>query len=1318
CGIAGLYRPRSASLSPGLMGSAVRAMTDVLIHRGPDGDGLWTDPEGRCVLGHRRLSIIDTSDAGRQPMESGNGRYIVTFNGEIYNFVDLRQTLTAAGVVFKGRTDTEVLVEAFALWGVDALTRLDGMFALGIFDTLSGDLLLARDPFGEKPLYHSRLKGGGIVFGSELQALERAPGFDARISIDAMAEMLSFQYIGAPRSIYQSVRKLRPGSWMRVEQSGRVTSGSYFAFKPGEGGFTDRALPDLADELEELLAVSLRRRLVADVPLGAFLSGGVDSATVCALIARKLNRPLMTFSMGFENAPESEHLTAELFAAHLRTEHRTAIISPDVASFLSQIGSILDEPNGDSSCLPTYMLSKFAREHVTVAMSGDGGDELFAGYGRYFSAMGGQARHRAGEDPSWSAGRAYYGSSILVAGDSEIEKLFGTIPRGFADHLGLLRMQVDERSEQLLCELRRTDAENYMPGAVLPKVDRMSMQQSLEVRTPFLSVEVARFAERLPDSVLVGERGKLVLREIAYRYLPRELIDLPKQGFALPMSGWARASLLEAAQNLLGGTDSRLRAAIGSEGVAHFLERQSTVDQFSPYQVWGVVALESWMRHHPVELEHDSGEHGGHIVTPPPSQPPSFVLRATPVSAGLFLVARTDSSAPVERSVRSTDPDLMIRAVELSAPVPAGANEAPIDLPDWGSERGDATGLDRFAGATLIFVDTEASLRFGAEECASFQALGVARILFRRAFGVPGVLELEFRHRKGWRRVLDLARLLRRRAVVVSRNPWVRLLPSTRKFVATDGKAWQTGVLRAVDAIPDQELSSRFMAFEGLRQLPPVVAGHAVIAEEGDGRYSVFDQALRVAPTRRGSGKASTYWLVRSGEDTRPYLPITAREDDLQRLGNEDLSRLFQAGGEHSAEDFALRPGDPVVVCTHALPPGGAERQWVYLAQALHEAGYDVTFVVYHPIEGENAHYLSALTDAGIPVLEASRIPLADQIALWPKTPAALRLVRSQLIPDSDKLFALVAAFARVRPKVVFSQLDEPNLFTAFAAEVTGVPLHIMSFRNYNPTNFSYLNKDWYEPAYRLLTARPGTVASGNHRDANRDYADWIGIAADSVHYVPNVIDPASFPAADPGAIARVRAEFGVDSDTPIILGALRLSAEKDPIKFVEVCAAALEMVPGSIALIAGVGPLEPLVRERIEELGMADRILLLGRRSDVNLLMRIASVCLLTSRMEGMPNVLMEAQLLGVPVVATAVGGVPDVLIDQVTAYLYPPADVRGMAGACAELMRNPARAREMGAAGRAHVLSAFPKAALVDKYRAIIANWAATRSAARRTP
>ena len=600
CGIAGLYRPRrpfQAAEGERL----VRLMTDALVHRGPDGEGQWSNAQGRCILGHRRLSIIDISEAGRQPRTSNDGRWVITFNGEIYNFRELKPAIERAGGQVRGRTDTEVLVESLALWGAQALEKLDGMFAFAAYDTLTGDLLLGRDAFGEKPIYLMDLADGGLAFASELQALECLPGFDASVDLGAMGEVLCFQYIGAPRSIYRKVEKLRPGHWMRLTASGERTSGCFYAFQPAET--FDRPIPDLADELEDILIRSIRRRMIADVPLGAFLSGGVDSSTICALMRRKLGASISTFSVGFKDEAGSEQETARAFARHLETDHHELIVEPQAVDFLNGIGRMLDEPNADSSCLPTYLLSGLARRHVTVAIGGDGGDEMLGGYNRYFATLEDFARHRQGRLPDWTAGADVYGPRLLVSQEPHIEALFGFVPQGLDDHMDRLRADLDQARGTLLAAMRRTDVENYLPGAVLGKVDRMSMRHSLEVRTPYLNIELARFAQRLPDWTLVrGAQGKLILREIARRYLPASLVDLPKRGFGLPMSDWARANLLGVARSMLDAEDGRVSAAFGHEAIKKFIASEVPSEGVSLSRLWAIVMLESWLQHHPATI--------------------------------------------------------------------------------------------------------------------------------------------------------------------------------------------------------------------------------------------------------------------------------------------------------------------------------------------------------------------------------------------------------------------------------------------------------------------------------------------------------------------------------------------------------------------------------------------------------------------------------------------------------------------------------------------------------------------------------------------
>ena len=1400
CGIAGYFCPQAAIVDRGTMKSTVRAMIGTMIHRGPDAEGIWSDPSGRCVLGHRRLSIIDISDAGRQPMLSNDGRYVITFNGEIYNYLEMRPLLEAAGIRIRGRTDTEILLEALALWGTSALERLDGMFAFAVFDTLSGELLLARDPFGEKPLYYTQLSNGAVGFASELQALERMPSFDSRIGVEAVAEMLAFQYVGAPRSIYTSVKKLAPGHWLRITKNGSIYTERYFQFRPGLSGFSERPMADLTDELEDILLRSMRRRMVADVPLGAFLSGGVDSSTVCALVRKRLRLPLKTFSIGFAGAPDSEHLIARAFAEHLGTDHYEEVLSPESSDFLAGIGAVIDEPNGDSSCLPTYLLSRFARRQVTVAISGDGGDELFGGYDRYFATLQELALHNSEGRSESSPGTAYYSNRILVSVERHIEELLGFVPASLIERLQVLRNELDAAGSQLLCAMRKTDAENYLPGAVLPKVDRMSMRHSLEVRTPYLNVELARFAERLPDSVLASPgRGKLVLREVAYRYLPQQLVDLPKKGFGLPLSDWGRQSLLGVAERLLEKDDSRLKVALGPEGIARFLRRQRSPGQFSAYQVWGAVVLESWLRHHPAELSNLTDEvrfcqkarrradaeqrqisleaelallrgqlseaeakytraleERDQLLSSTSwrlTEPVRLVARAAPPGLrrqarragklaywfltphrmrqrmmylqsrrrGLLSVASPGNRPPVQYYG-----ERLAAKVYAVARVPLQLKSMPSELlpcalellRSAGSDGDLSTGeLFRFPdfahpfpttpvgeippdlrGATLLFTEKEAVYDFGYNAYQTITRLGVARAVFLNPSLGDELIDFEFRAQSGrLHRILNIAALFRQRAARLSSHRVHRCFGARLFVIAADG-LYHSLKLPEIDSSLSKELSTRYALFEDGKQLPPGETPLSVIAERRNGRYQVWNQEVVFAPTAEAK-RNSCFWLVPVNEKTKGNLPIFAQKYKPLRASYEREKELFQALLENShAPAFDLSPGDTIALCTHTLSPGGAERQWVYLATALRDLGYQIVFVVYETLDGEHSHYLPALRQAGIPVVDSLSLSLGQKMALWPKTMPA-DLLELPTVPEGKHLLSLTSAFIAARPKIVFAQLDHPNILAGLAAHIAGVPRVVISFRNYNPTNFN-LHKEWFLRAYRELARSRRVIMTGNHRGANDDYARWIGVPSERVAHIANAIDPEAFPTPTPTQLIEAREELGILPGSQVILGVFRLAPEKDPLAFVEVCARAILAEPHARAFIVGLGPMREEVKERIEALQLADRIFLLGQRHDVNVLLKLAAVFLLTSQLEGMPNVVLEAQLMGTPVVATDAGGTRDAVVDGRTALLHPVGDIDALVTSVTMLLRDPSRARIMGKAGRAHVLSAFSKRRLAERY------------------
>jgi asparagine synthase (glutamine-hydrolysing) len=1307
CGIAGFYN--TGRRADGVLA----AMLESMKHRGPDAEGAWTDPSGRCILGHRRLSIIDTSDAGRQPMTSSNGRWVISFNGEIYNFRELSSVVSAAGMPPRGRTDTEVLANAVALWGPDAMSRLDGMFAFAAFDTLSGRLILARDAFGEKPLYYTELSGGGLAFASELQALENVPSFDGEVSVDAIAELLMFQYIGAPRTIYRHVHKLPPGHSLVVDPDRPPRLERHFRFAPGEKGFTDQPLHELVDELEALLVKSVQRRLISDVPLGAFLSGGVDSSTVCAIVRRKLDLPLQTFSIGFARFADSEHDAARTFARHLGTEHFDRILSPSVGDFLRKFGQLVDEPNADSSCLPTYVLSEFARQRVTVAVSGDGGDELFAGYGRYFTTIDESV---AIQDSRWRPGPAYYSDRILVFTEPFVRELMGDIPQATAAHLGRLRSEVDQAGVPLICRLRRTDVENYMPGAVLPKVDRMSMRHSLEVRTPFLNVELARFAERLPPEMLYSKgKGKILLRELAYRYLPREMIDAPKKGFGLPMSRWAKRELLKAAGELLESDDSRLRSALGADAIARFVKRQRTGEGFAIYQVWALAALESWLRHHPAKVSDLS-----RYVAEARQRYRAPRLRTLRLAPDLFASYATEDcgekgklSEAERKELTGVLSRLFLHNIEHPHRWQIERTECleQFELPSWGQSAAPRELEEirsRLTGAWLLLPDVEAARNLDYFEFRKFSAFGVKTLVFLDPYRYDRPLvQISLRERSGWRKWHSALKLMPHAV------GWVTLLRRLKSFarkrlLGPRDHIYVSSVMPRLPALNDVELVGRFMMFEGLRQLPPVPASHVDIAARGRGRYSVWSQRCVFSPTERNRLFTRPYWVVERSPTTDEYLefvPVSSAKATLNiPRFCAALHSLVRSTDASRGPSGPLCPGDRVVLVTHALPPGGAERQWCYLAQALKSRGFRVSFIVFAELRGEAAHYLPLLRAADIEPIELGSSSLVETLRHLPSGAIANEILSVDSNPAGVTPALLASTIASIKPKAVFAQLDIGNLIGGVAALLADVPTTVFSFRNYNPTRFPYLNISWFHPVYQELCRSSRVLLTGNSRAGNRDYAQWLGVPEERIAWIPNAIDPGEFAPQAEDEEQRLRSEFGFERATPIILGVFRLSEEKRPFVFVELCARLIKAFPDARAVIVGVGHLAGPLGERIRSAGMTGKITLLGRRSDVLKIMQISSLLLLTSSHEGMPNVVMEAQAVGLPVVATNVGGVSDCCVHEQTALLAEVDDVERLFEHCSRLLNDRTFAREMGRRSAALMRDSYSKTAMAGRFLGLV--------------
>jgi len=646
CGFAGFLTATPGFAEDQMLAAAER-MADTVAHRGPDDRGAWVDAAAGIALGHRRLSILDLSPEGHQPMRSSSGRFVVAFNGEIYNFAELRRGLEGAGHPFRGHSDTEVLLSAVSEWGVrGAVERFVGMFAFALWDRQERTLYLCRDRLGEKPLYYGMV-GTELLFGSELKALRAHPRWNAGIDRGAVALFLRHGYVPEPYSIHEGIRKLTPGTLLTVRPGGGAAlpePESYWSLRSvAEAGAADPLQADeheAREQLEGVLRDAVRGQMVADVPLGAFLSGGVDSSAVVAMMQTQSSRPIRTFTIGFDVPGFNEAGHARAVAAHLGTDHTEFFVSPEQAlAVIPRLPDIYDEPFADSSQVPTSLVAQLARQSVTVSLSGDAGDELFGGYNRYFwgqsiwnkvgwippSLRRGVAGGMTAISPdTWDRWMARWGGSlprrlrIPLLGDKltklstimsapSREELYRRLVSQWLTPSELARGAVepptaltDRRQLAALDDFTRQmmylDSVTYLPGDILTKVDRAAMAVSLETRVPFLDHRVVEFACRLPMSLKIrGREGKWLLRQVLYRHVPRELIDRPKMGFAIPIGAWLRGPLRDWAEALLsersltdaGLLDVGLVRQIWTEHVDGTRNHQ--------YGLWNILMLQAWL---------------------------------------------------------------------------------------------------------------------------------------------------------------------------------------------------------------------------------------------------------------------------------------------------------------------------------------------------------------------------------------------------------------------------------------------------------------------------------------------------------------------------------------------------------------------------------------------------------------------------------------------------------------------------------------------------------------------------------------------------
>lgn len=647
CGFTGFYSP---NLDPKVGLNVLQNMNDKLIKRGPDGEGQWHQSEDHIYLAHRRLAIVDLSDAGKQPMQSKDLRYVIDFNGEIYNHMEIRKELQFSDDYWQGHSDTETLVCAIQQWGLEAtLSKIKGMFAFAIWDKQEKTLSLARDRFGEKPLYYGWQKQS-LIFGSDLSALEVHPDFENVIDRDALVLLLRHNSIPAPRSIFQGVQKLLPGAYITFSQLdllNNVLPDVTQYWEPSDSMRAGLAHLSTSSEKQDLanlklhLGNAVELQLMSDVPLGAFLSGGIDSTAVVTQMVERGNTKPKTFTIGSENSQEDESVVAQSISKILGTDHTSLIISPEQAlGVVSELPQIYSEPFGDSSQIPTYLVSKLASDSVKVALSGDGGDELFGGYNRYHSGL--ESWKRLNNLPAIPKSALKKISSLVTPNDlnylanlvnpllPKSKKQLGlgdkmvklnrvmevTTPEDYyatviSDNLkaesfvigatkGLTGQNFTEATLEI-ADMQNwmmiQDAMGYLPTDVLTKVDRAAMAASLETRAPFLDIDLYNFSWTLsPERKIHNGSGKYLLKKLVYSYLPSELMNRPKQGFGIPIATWLRGALRDWAEDLLDATKLEQEGFLDSHQVQALWKAHLSNKVNVQHQLWSILMFQQWLR--------------------------------------------------------------------------------------------------------------------------------------------------------------------------------------------------------------------------------------------------------------------------------------------------------------------------------------------------------------------------------------------------------------------------------------------------------------------------------------------------------------------------------------------------------------------------------------------------------------------------------------------------------------------------------------------------------------------------------------------------
>jgi asparagine synthase (glutamine-hydrolysing) len=1184
CGISGIFNYRN-SLNRETLASNARLMTEEMVHRGPDDHGLWISEQNLICMGHRRLSIIDLNKNAAQPLHDYSKRYVITFNGEIYNYLDLKTELINLNYKFKTNSDTEVLLISYIEWGVDCVKKFDGMFAFVIYDNEEKNIFAARDPFGEKPFYYTQ-GNNCFAFASELTALSKFNSFDKTISSSSVTLFLANQYVPAPYTIFEKAYKLPPGHTLKCDIKGKIETNKYYSFTPSPLAVADRSLDDYTDELEELLTNSIEKRMLADVPVGTFLSGGIDSSLVSALISKKLGITINTFSIGFSNFTESEHVKASLISRDINSEHNELILESYDKTKCKLIYEMLDEPNGDSSIYPTWSVSNFAVNKVKVAISGDGADELFAGYNRYNLQLY--------KDQGNNSERILhkYLLDLQIFNHNELNSFVRNYDFEVLKANACIISQNRELGE--LSWMRKVDVEQYLPGAVLSKVDRTSMMNSLEVRTPFLNREIARFAEKIPEKFLRdGSEGKIILRNLLSRYLDKKLIDKNKYGFGTP--------------------NNKIYFDLLKERIYNY-------GQSFPKSFFWFSKPKKELIHH-----YDGNIYKANTINSLASFLNSNEFKVTTNLNHEKILDINYLNITKEKTLYVHDnliPHNFLQSGLKFKRIIIDYSEKNFDL------ESKIHNFKDFKTLILDLEDTDITIEIAANIHA-----------------IKGNLEIYFHINNKWTKYIEY----------ISQNN-----QNNRGYIF--------------------DYHSFEIRSDVVRNFRTQIFKHLNISKSSNSKKErLFQRKSNLF------SKKNFYNLFILLKEVREYL-IFHR---IERKVINSLEELKQ-----NPSTFENRETKKVLLVIATLQAGGAERQIVNTAKVLKKDGYDVYILLINDRIAPHPPYLETLIDSKIKIIDShvNYLIKDEHFRILSKLPNYLR----------GWTFRVYNAIKQTNPDVIHSFLDWSNIITGIASVIHRHQNTNLSFRCTSPNNLEG-HRIWYKRYYKMLEGFNTIKLSGNSIKGNYDYAKWLNLKSRIIHYTPNIL-LSSIKSYNREESFKIINEsdpnFQITLDDFIIGGIFRLDDQKCPHLFIETLAMLKECKIQFKSIVVGDGPLYSKCKALLNKYSLMEYVNFVGRKSDVSRYYSVFDIFMLTSRQEGTPNVLIEAQSLGLPCVTTDVGACSEVVIHNKTGLVVKPNNPNALMNACLEMVTNPKKMKAFSQNAIEHSKRVFSPANGLDHF------------------